>query len=47
MNWFAIAVVALQVAASMTYMMQNKSSDAAIWFLYAAINLILVFRDRF
>lgn len=44
MNWFAVAVIALQLLASLTYVLQDKWSDAAIWFLYAVINVILVLR---
>jgi hypothetical protein len=45
-NWFAICVTVLQVAASIQYLAYGRRADAAIWFLYAAINLILIFREK-
>lgn len=44
MNWFAVIVIVLQVLASLTYAWQDRWSDAAIWFLYALINIVLVSR---
>ena len=44
MNYFAIAVIVLQFLAAVVYAYQGKLSDAAIWFLYALINCVLVFR---
>lgn len=46
MNYFALAVIVLQFAASASYCYHGKNADAAIWCLYGLINLVLVFRER-
>lgn len=41
---FPIAVILLQFAASASYFYRGKNSDAAIWILYALINIVLVIK---
>jgi hypothetical protein len=43
MNWFAVAVIVLQLLAAVDYFRKSLFADAGVWFLYACINLILVF----
>ena len=35
-------MVALQMGASLTYFFQHKPDHAALWFLYALANLVLI-----
>jgi hypothetical protein len=46
MNWFAISVVCLQVLASLSYAIDGKRADAALWVLYALVNLVVIFREK-
>lgn len=46
MNYFALSVIVLQILAALSYLFSGKKPDAIIWFLYALINLVLVFRDK-
>lgn len=44
MNFFAVAVVALQVLAAGKYAWDTQYLDAGIWCAAATINILLIFK---
>jgi len=42
MNWFAIALITLQTCAAAQYAFEGKRDSAALFFLYALANVVLI-----
>jgi len=42
MNWFAVALVVLQICGSGQYLYQGKTDLGMLWFLYATANIVLI-----